>query len=100
MTTIAWRRLVLSASILPAGGIFCAELYFGTLDQPLLIYLGKKEDCFKGYNNRGKRPPFKKGGQISSLFKARYFECNSTDHLVADCPKAIEKEKKALEAKL
>ncbi|KAI5654374.1 hypothetical protein M9H77_31561 [Catharanthus roseus] len=42
----------------------------------------------------------KKGGQSSSLFKARSFECNSTDHLVADCPKAIEKEKGALEAKL
>ncbi|KAI5681469.1 hypothetical protein M9H77_02697 [Catharanthus roseus] len=54
----------------------------------------------KGFNNRGKKPPFKKGGQSSSLFKARCFECNSTDHLVADCPKAIEKEKGALEAKL
>ncbi|KAI5671150.1 hypothetical protein M9H77_11514 [Catharanthus roseus] len=54
----------------------------------------------KGFNNRGKRPPFKKEGQCSSLFKARYFECNSTDHLVANCPKAIEKEKGALEAKL
>ncbi|KAI5663296.1 hypothetical protein M9H77_22619 [Catharanthus roseus] len=53
----------------------------------------------KGFNNRGKKPPFKKGGQSSSLFKARFFECNSTDHLVADCPKAIEKEKGALEAK-
>ncbi|KAI5663696.1 hypothetical protein M9H77_23019 [Catharanthus roseus] len=41
-----------------------------------------------------------KRGQSSSLFNARYFECNSTDHLVADCPKAIEKEKGALEAKL
>ncbi|KAI5663592.1 hypothetical protein M9H77_22915 [Catharanthus roseus] len=54
----------------------------------------------KGFNNRGKKPPFKKGGQSSSLFKGRCFECNSTDHLVADCPKAIEKEKGALEAKL
>ncbi|KAI5673847.1 hypothetical protein M9H77_14211 [Catharanthus roseus] len=27
-------------------------------------------------------------------------ECNSTDHLVADCPKAIEKGKGALEGKL
>ncbi|KAI5654981.1 hypothetical protein M9H77_32168 [Catharanthus roseus] len=54
----------------------------------------------KGFNNRGKKPPLKKGGQSSSLFKARCFECNSTDHLVADCPKAIEKEKGALEAKL
>ncbi|KAI5668025.1 hypothetical protein M9H77_17878 [Catharanthus roseus] len=54
----------------------------------------------KGFNNRGKKPPFKKGGQSSSLFKARCFECNSTDHLVANCPKAIEKEKGALEAKL
>ncbi|KAI5681200.1 hypothetical protein M9H77_02427 [Catharanthus roseus] len=35
----------------------------------------------KGFNNRGKKPPFKKGGQT-------------------DCPKAIEKEKGALEAKL
>ncbi|KAI5649644.1 hypothetical protein M9H77_35649 [Catharanthus roseus] len=41
----------------------------------------------------GKKPPFKKRGQSSSLFKARGFECNSTDHLVADCPKAIEKKK-------
>ncbi|KAI5653032.1 hypothetical protein M9H77_30219 [Catharanthus roseus] len=53
----------------------------------------------KGFNKRGKNPPFKKGGQSSSLFKARCFEYNSTDHLVADCPKAIEK-KGALEAKL
>ncbi|KAI5664437.1 hypothetical protein M9H77_23760 [Catharanthus roseus] len=54
----------------------------------------------KGFNNRGKKPPFKKGGQSSSLFKARCFEWTSTGHLVADCPKAIEKEKGALEAKL
>ncbi|KAI5648748.1 hypothetical protein M9H77_34753 [Catharanthus roseus] len=54
----------------------------------------------KGFNNRGKKPPFKKGGQSSSLFKARCFECNSTYHLVVDCPKGIEKEKGALEAKL
>ncbi|KAI5653948.1 hypothetical protein M9H77_31135 [Catharanthus roseus] len=54
----------------------------------------------KSFNNRGKRPSFKKGGQSSSLFKARYFECNSTDHLVADCPKAIEKKKGSLKAKL
>ncbi|KAI5674024.1 hypothetical protein M9H77_14388 [Catharanthus roseus] len=54
----------------------------------------------KGFNKRGKKPPFKKGGQSSSLFKARCFECNSTNHLVADCSKAIEKEKGALEAKL
>ncbi|KAI5650443.1 hypothetical protein M9H77_36448 [Catharanthus roseus] len=54
----------------------------------------------KDFNNRGKKPLFKKGGQSSSLFKARCFECNSTDHLVADCSKAIEKEKGALEAKL
>ncbi|KAI5650637.1 hypothetical protein M9H77_36642 [Catharanthus roseus] len=54
----------------------------------------------KGFNNRAKKPPFKKGGQSPSLFKGRCFECNSTDHLVADCPKAIEKEKGALEAKL
>ncbi|KAI5678265.1 hypothetical protein M9H77_09215 [Catharanthus roseus] len=47
----------------------------------------------KDFNKRGKNPPFKKGGQKSSLFKARCFECNSIDHLVADCPKAIEKEK-------
>ncbi|KAI5671130.1 hypothetical protein M9H77_11494 [Catharanthus roseus] len=59
-----------------------------------------KRFCKKGYNNRGKRPPFKKGGQSSSLFKARYFECNSADHLVAYCPKGIEKEKGALEEKL
>ncbi|KAI5667340.1 hypothetical protein M9H77_17193 [Catharanthus roseus] len=43
----------------------------------------------KDFNTRGKNPPFKKGGQSSSLFKARCFECNSTDHL-----------KGALEAKL
>ncbi|KAI5661831.1 hypothetical protein M9H77_21154 [Catharanthus roseus] len=54
----------------------------------------------EGFNKRGKKPPFKKGGQSSSLFKARCFECNSTDHLVANCPKAIKKEKGALEAKL
>ncbi|KAI5666459.1 hypothetical protein M9H77_16312 [Catharanthus roseus] len=54
----------------------------------------------KGFNNRGKKPPFKKGVQSSSLFKARCFECNSTDHLLVDCPNAIEKEKGALEAKL
>ncbi|KAI5677591.1 hypothetical protein M9H77_08541 [Catharanthus roseus] len=53
----------------------------------------------KGFNNRGKKPPFKKGGQSSSLFKARCFEFNSIDHLVADCPKAIEKEKGVLEAR-
>ncbi|KAI5657653.1 hypothetical protein M9H77_26446 [Catharanthus roseus] len=28
----------------------------------------------KGFNNKGKKPPFKKGGQSSSLFKARCFE--------------------------
>ncbi|KAI5676031.1 hypothetical protein M9H77_06981 [Catharanthus roseus] len=54
----------------------------------------------KGFNNRGKKPSFKKGGQSSSLFKAKCFECNRIDHLVADCPKAIEKEKGALEEKL
>ncbi|KAI5671804.1 hypothetical protein M9H77_12168 [Catharanthus roseus] len=37
---------------------------------------------------------------ISNLPYARCFECNSTNHLVADCPKAIKKEKGALEAKL
>ncbi|KAI5673408.1 hypothetical protein M9H77_13772 [Catharanthus roseus] len=54
----------------------------------------------KDFNKRGKNPLFKKGGQSSSLFKARCFKCNSTDHLVADCSKAIGKEKGALEAKL
>ncbi|KAI5672766.1 hypothetical protein M9H77_13130 [Catharanthus roseus] len=54
----------------------------------------------KDFNTRGKNPPFKKGGQSSSHFKARCFEYNSPDHLVADCSKAIEKEKEALEAKL
>ncbi|KAI5654333.1 hypothetical protein M9H77_31520 [Catharanthus roseus] len=54
----------------------------------------------KDFNKRGKKTPFKKRGQSSSLFKARYFECNSTDYLVADCPKVIEKEKGSLEAKL
>ncbi|KAI5675812.1 hypothetical protein M9H77_06762 [Catharanthus roseus] len=49
--------------------------------------------------DEGKKPTFKKGEKSSSLFKARCFECNSTDHLVVDCPKAIEKEKGALEAK-
>ncbi|KAI5681213.1 hypothetical protein M9H77_02440 [Catharanthus roseus] len=53
-----------------------------------------------GFNNGEKKPPFKKGGQSTSLFKARCFECNNTDHLVADCSKAIEKEKGALEVKL
>ncbi|KAI5654030.1 hypothetical protein M9H77_31217 [Catharanthus roseus] len=54
----------------------------------------------KNFNKRGKNPPFKKGGQKSSLFKARCFEYSSTDHLVADCLKVIEKEKGALEEKL
>ncbi|KAI5658825.1 hypothetical protein M9H77_27618 [Catharanthus roseus] len=54
----------------------------------------------KRFHKRGKNPPFQKGGQNSSLFKARCFECNSTDHLVADCPKAIKKGKGALEEKL
>ncbi|KAI5676773.1 hypothetical protein M9H77_07723 [Catharanthus roseus] len=54
----------------------------------------------KDFSKRGKNPPFKKGGQSSSLFKARCFEFNSTDHLVADCSKAIEKDKGALEEKL
>ncbi|KAI5675674.1 hypothetical protein M9H77_06624 [Catharanthus roseus] len=54
----------------------------------------------KDFNKRGKNPPFKKGGQSSLLFKARCFECNSIDHLVADCSKATKKEKGALEAKL
>ncbi|KAI5653178.1 hypothetical protein M9H77_30365 [Catharanthus roseus] len=53
----------------------------------------------KSFKKTGKKPPFKKGGQSSSLFKARCFECNNTDQLVADCPKAIKKEKGALEAK-
>ncbi|KAI5648658.1 hypothetical protein M9H77_34663 [Catharanthus roseus] len=54
----------------------------------------------KNFIKRGKNPPFRKGGQSSSLFKARCFKCNSTDHLVTDCSKAIEKEKGALEEKL
>ncbi|KAI5656365.1 hypothetical protein M9H77_25158 [Catharanthus roseus] len=54
----------------------------------------------KDFIKRGKNPPFRKGGQSSSLFKARCFKCNSTDHLVTDCSKAIEKEKGALEEKL
>ncbi|KAI5676491.1 hypothetical protein M9H77_07441 [Catharanthus roseus] len=54
----------------------------------------------KDFNTRGKNSPSKKGGQSSSLIKARCFECNSTDHLVVACSKAIEKEKGALEAKL
>ncbi|KAI5649512.1 hypothetical protein M9H77_35517 [Catharanthus roseus] len=45
----------------------------------------------KDFNKRGKNPLFKNGGQKSSLFKARCFECSSTDHFVADYPKAIEK---------
>ncbi|KAI5672546.1 hypothetical protein M9H77_12910 [Catharanthus roseus] len=49
----------------------------------------------KDFNKRGKNPPFKKGGQKSSLFKAWCLECSSTDHLVADCPKAIEKKKRS-----
>ncbi|KAI5672253.1 hypothetical protein M9H77_12617 [Catharanthus roseus] len=61
----------------------------------LFLLISKKD-----FNKRGKNPPFKKGGKNSSLFKARCFECNSTDHLLADCPKAIEKEKGALEEKL
>ncbi|KAI5682418.1 hypothetical protein M9H77_03646 [Catharanthus roseus] len=43
----------------------------------------------KDFNTRGKYPPIKKEGQSSSLFKARCFEYNSTNHL-----------KGALEAKL
>ncbi|KAI5683108.1 hypothetical protein M9H77_04336 [Catharanthus roseus] len=54
----------------------------------------------KDFNKRGKNPPFKKGGQSSSLFKARCFECNSTGHLITDCSKAIEKEKGVLEENL
>ncbi|KAI5663916.1 hypothetical protein M9H77_23239 [Catharanthus roseus] len=54
----------------------------------------------KDFNKRGKNPTFKKGGQSSSLFKARCFECNNTDHLITDCSKAIEKEKGVLEEKL
>ncbi|KAI5663662.1 hypothetical protein M9H77_22985 [Catharanthus roseus] len=41
----------------------------------------------KGFSKRGKKSPLKKGGQSSLLFRS-------------DCPKAIEKEKGALEAKL
>ncbi|KAI5676943.1 hypothetical protein M9H77_07893 [Catharanthus roseus] len=63
-------------------------------------YKGTGLGLGKGFNKRGKKPPFKKGGQSSSLFKARCFEYNNTDYLVADCPKSIEKEKGALEAKL
>ncbi|KAI5648664.1 hypothetical protein M9H77_34669 [Catharanthus roseus] len=54
----------------------------------------------KGFNKRGKNPPFKKGGQNSSLFKARCFEYNSTNHLVSDGPKPSKKKKGALEEKL
>ncbi|KAI5682169.1 hypothetical protein M9H77_03397 [Catharanthus roseus] len=69
-------------------------------DEEIALIIRKFKIFYKkGFNNRGKKPPFKKGGQSSSLLKARCFECNSTDHLVADCPKAIEKEKGALEAK-
>ncbi|KAI5673080.1 hypothetical protein M9H77_13444 [Catharanthus roseus] len=70
-------------------------------DEDLALVVKKFKKFYKkGFNKRGKKPPFKEGGQSSSLFKARYFECYSTDHLVADCPKAVEKEKGALEAKL
>ncbi|KAI5657201.1 hypothetical protein M9H77_25994 [Catharanthus roseus] len=61
----------------------------------LFLLISKKD-----FNKRGKNLPIKKEGQSLSLFKARCFECNSIDHLVADCSKAIEKEKGALEAKL
>ncbi|KAI5677567.1 hypothetical protein M9H77_08517 [Catharanthus roseus] len=52
------------------------------------------------FQQKGEKTSFKKGGQSSSPFKARCFECNSTDHLIADCPNTIEKEKGALEGKL
>ncbi|KAI5649442.1 hypothetical protein M9H77_35447 [Catharanthus roseus] len=44
----------------------------------------------KGFSNRGKKPLLKKGGQSSSLFKARCFEYNSIDHLF----EALTKKKK------
>ncbi|KAI5675723.1 hypothetical protein M9H77_06673 [Catharanthus roseus] len=64
----------------------------------ILVFL-LKQNWRKTSTKEEKNPPFKKRRQSSSLFKARCFECNSTDHLVADCSKAIEKEKGALEAK-
>ncbi|KAI5654772.1 hypothetical protein M9H77_31959 [Catharanthus roseus] len=70
-------------------------------DEDMTLVIRKLKKFYKkGLNKIGKKLPFKKGGQSSSLFKTRCFECNSTDHLVADCPKAIEKEKGAFEAKL
>ncbi|KAI5675895.1 hypothetical protein M9H77_06845 [Catharanthus roseus] len=69
-------------------------------DEDMALVIKKFKKFYKkGFNKRGKKPLSKKG-QSSSLFKARCFECNSTDHLVADCPKAIEKEKGDLKTKL
>ncbi|KAI5648304.1 hypothetical protein M9H77_34309 [Catharanthus roseus] len=59
-------------------------------DEDMALVIRKFKKFYKkGFNKREKKPPFNKGGQSSSLFKTR-----------SDCPKAIEKEKVALEAKL
>ncbi|KAI5682221.1 hypothetical protein M9H77_03449 [Catharanthus roseus] len=73
----------------------------GKLEEALQkVVFSLSQALLKGFHKKGKKPPFKKGGQRSSLFKARCFEYNSTNHFVADFPKAIEMEKRALEAKL
>ncbi|KAI5671739.1 hypothetical protein M9H77_12103 [Catharanthus roseus] len=73
----------------------CSSNNEDEIDDMALVIRKVKRFYKKDFNKRGKNPPSKKGGQNSSLFKTRCFECNSTDHLVADCPKAIEKEKRS-----
>ncbi|MDV3167263.1 MAG: hypothetical protein Q8784_02510 [Vigna little leaf phytoplasma] len=63
-------------------------------DENVALVIKRFKNFYKeGFNKRGKKPPFNKGGQSSSFFKARCFECNSTDHLMFDCPKPSKKKK-------
>ncbi|KAI5650407.1 hypothetical protein M9H77_36412 [Catharanthus roseus] len=91
----SWRIESGSKNFIPGGYGSGSASKFHYKDMGLGLGFYKE-----GFNKRGKKPPFKKGGQSSSLFKVKCFECNSNDYLVADCPKAIEKEKGALESKL
>ncbi|KAI5648696.1 hypothetical protein M9H77_34701 [Catharanthus roseus] len=63
----------------------------------------KNKRCTKGVSRMMYKEE-KDRSRLQDLLKisdqARCFEYNSTDHLVVDCPKAIEKEKGTLEAKL
>ncbi|KAI5681822.1 hypothetical protein M9H77_03050 [Catharanthus roseus] len=57
-------------------------------DEDMALVVRKFKKFYrKDFNKRGKKPPFQE-------------RRTNTNHLVADCPKAIEKEKGALEAKL